>query len=92
MESSLVINQKRKFNTIMKVSFLVEDDHTLAVFGGQWADTHKNQVLCFCEEEGHVGATPDYLASLKKATKFKAKQLLKVLIDNYHYSDLQAEF
>ena len=76
----------------MKVYFLEEENHTLAVFGGQWADTNKTQVLCFCLEEGHVGATPEYLASLKRTSKFKAKQLLQYLINEYHYTDLKAVF
>lgn len=76
----------------MKVKFLQEDEHILAVFGGEWADTHKTQVLCFCEEEGHVGATPDYLSTLKKASKFKAKQLYDFLKKEYNYTDLVVEY
>lgn len=76
----------------MKVQFLEEEGHTLAVFGGEWADANKMQVLCFCKEEGHVGATPDYLATLKKATKFKARQLFECLKNDYYYTDLTAEY
>ena len=75
----------------MKVKFYDEDGQTLAVFG-DWFDTNKTQLLCFSIKDGHCGATPDYVASLKKATKYKSKQLLNCLIIDYCYTDLQVEY
>lgn len=79
----------------MIIDFLKEtnEDGTqsvIAVFGNEWFDTNRTQILCFCYNEGHVGATQDYLKSLPKADGKESKEMLEFLKGSpYYYSNLQ---